>query len=133
MKFPITRETLQAFSIEEEQAERREIAINNHINALVGDICAKLDASIMPIDPTRRDITWDHRMQHTQKKILAEKRFIWDQLQNIRVSNILGNQTVINAEIPVLIERLIQKLKETFIGCDIITDPLKTYLIIDWS
>jgi adenosyl cobinamide kinase/adenosyl cobinamide phosphate guanylyltransferase len=30
-------------------------------------------------------------------------------------------------------EYLIQKLKETFIGCDIIVDPLKTYVIIDWS
>lgn len=27
----------------------------------------------------------------------------------------------------------IEMLKETFIGCDIIVDPLKTYLIIDWS
>ena len=33
-------------------------------------------------------------------------------------------------------ERLAQavdKVKEVFIGCDIIIDPLKTYLIIDWS
>jgi hypothetical protein len=27
----------------------------------------------------------------------------------------------------------IDKVKEVFIGCDIIIDPLKTYLIIDWS
>ena len=29
--------------------------------------------------------------------------------------------------------RFVEKLKETFVGCDIIIDPLKTYLIIDWS
>jgi len=27
----------------------------------------------------------------------------------------------------------IQRLQELFIGCDIIIDPLQTYLIIDWS
>ena len=32
-----------------------------------------------------------------------------------------------------LLSRFIEKLKENFIGCDIIIDPLKTYLIIDWS
>jgi hypothetical protein len=29
--------------------------------------------------------------------------------------------------------QFIDKLKEIFVGCDIIVDPLKTYLIIDWS
>ena len=31
------------------------------------------------------------------------------------------------------IDKLTDKLKENFIGCDIIIDPLKTYIIIDWS
>ena len=35
----------------------------------------------------------------------------------------------LNVEKSILIEGLIEKLKETFIGCDIIIDPLKTYLI----
>ena len=34
-----------------------------------------------------------------------------------------------NEHIPMLIE----KLKQLFIGCDIVIDPLKTYLVIDWS
>jgi len=27
----------------------------------------------------------------------------------------------------------IEKLKAIFIGCDVIVDPLQTYIIIDWS
>lgn len=39
------------------------------------------------------------------------------------------NAEQLNQALPEFIEML----KETFIGCDIIVDPLKTYLIIDWS
>jgi hypothetical protein len=48
---------------------------------------------------------------------VTEKKFVWRQVQNVREH----------------LPQFIEKLKAVFIGCDIITDPLKTYLIIDWS
>jgi hypothetical protein len=47
-----------------------------------------------------------------------EKKYVWK-----------GISSVDHKYLP----QFIEKLKETFIGCDIIIDPLKTYLIIDWS
>ena len=49
-----------------------------------------------------------------------QKKFVW---------NILSSFRNVNVELPVFIE----KLKELFIGCDIIIDPLNTYVIIDWN
>ena len=39
MKFPITRESLQAFDYVKNKAEKDEIAMQNHITLLVQDIC----------------------------------------------------------------------------------------------
>ena len=39
MKFPITRESLQAFDYVQNKAEKDEIAMQNHITLLVQDIC----------------------------------------------------------------------------------------------
>ena len=61
-------------------------------------------------------------------KIMTDKRFVWSGLQNIRQQPF--SDSYIDASESILLQRLIDKLKETFIGCDIIIDPLKTYLII---
>jgi len=58
-----------------------------------------------------------------------EKKFVWRQLHNIRQFHTQGRQSKTDEYLP----QFINKLKEIFIGCDIIIDPLKTYLIIDWS
>jgi len=55
-----------------------------------------------------------------------EKKFAWMNLQH-RLSM---HQREKN---PDCLPRFIQRLKETFVGCDIIVDPLKTYIIVDWS
>ncbi len=56
------------------------------------------------------------------KFAVNEKKFVWRMRNN---HNFLKQADYL--------ERLIEKLKEKFIGCDIIIDPLKTYVIIDWS
>ena len=115
MKFPITRESLQAFDFAKEQEELREEAIQTNLNQLL-DIIRKEFKSTM----------------HTNSK---EKKYIWRNLhmvRNLQINNNLGcgvRATKTDEYLP----RFIDMLKETFIGCDIIVDPLKTYLIIDWS
>ena len=69
------------------------------------------------------------------QKMMADKRFIWEGLSQIQMTQFPSpHQGVrLNVDKCILIEHLIRILKDTFIGCSIVTDPLKTYLIIDWS
>lgn len=127
MKFPITRESLQAFDFAKEREELREEAIQNNLYQLL-DIIRKEFKSNM----------------YTNSK---EKKYIWrnlHMLRNLNINNNLGQYTYgsvggitfsqsTTPKIDEYIPRFIDMLKETFIGCDIIVDPLKTYLIIDWS
>ena len=51
MKFPITRERLQAFDPIQEKEEKDEIIIQNHINHLVQDICYSIERIMSWIVP----------------------------------------------------------------------------------
>ena len=117
MKFPITREALQEFDYAKDQEELMEKEVQKSLNQLVDIICKEV--------------------QQSMRSLSKEKKYVWRNIHlarhlNIRTSlnhlNIM-NTTIMDAYLP----QFIEKLKETFIGCDIIVDPLKTYLIIDWS
>ncbi len=109
MKFPITRESLQEFDLDKEKEELREEEIQKGITRILEHICTQIKQTM-----------------HSNSK---EKKFVWRQINSIRQFNIPGFNSKMDEYLP----RFIEKLKETFIGCDIIIDPLKTYLIIDWS
>jgi hypothetical protein len=138
MKFPIRRETLQTFDPVQEKKTREDIYIQNHINSLVREICAEIQSRMEWTMPTGAALHASigcgnieiNRNQHN--KIMSEKRFIWNELKYIRPGSKYGINVSEVSE-TVLIPLLVAKLKETFIGCDIIIDPLKTYLIVDWS
>lgn len=138
MKFPITREALQTFDPIEEKKERDDIDIQNHINSIVGGICNHIKSRMEWTMPTGLSLHASiacnnidtNRDAHT--KIMSEKRYVWDGLKYIRPGSRDGIYVSPISE-TVLIPLLIEKLKETFIGCDISIDPSNTYLIIDWS
>lgn len=109
MKFPITRETLQAFDYAKEQEELKEEEIQKNLKSILDHLCKEFKQNI----------------QGNSK----EKKFVWRNINSIRQFHISGLHTKIDEYLP----QFIEKLKEVFIGCDIIIDPLKTYLIIDWS
>jgi len=110
MKFPITRECLQAFDNIKEQEELREEEIQKRFAQILDQLCKEFKQS----------------MSSNSK----EKKFVWRQLNLIRQFNISGYGL---SKAEDYLPRFIDKLKELFIGCDIIVDPLKTYIIIDWS
>ena len=109
MKFPITRESLQAFDYVKEQEELKEAEIQNHLKLILDGLCKE----------------FKQNMQTNSK----EKKFVWRKIDSIRQICLPGFNSKRDEYLPLFIE----KLKEVFIGCDIIIDPLKTYLIIDWS
>ena len=72
--------------------------------------------------------------QLANQHMMIHKRFVWNGIKNIRTRlSEHYRRGVTDADESILRSRLLDKLRETFIGCDIITDPLNTYLIIDWS
>ena len=111
MKFPITRESLQAFDQKKEDAEKTEHRIQQLLEWHVKEIC---DTLVKGMAGYSRD-----------------KKFVWRGFTNSAVFDRREGAYLI--QIDDYIPRIIEKLKETFIGCDVISDPLKTYIIIDWS
>ena len=117
MKFPITRETLQSFEYANELKELRQEEFQNRINLLVEKLC--------------------NEFKNTMKLNSEQKKFVWQLNSNNHINNIINSNGIGNLKFSYHLDeylpKFIDKLKETFIGCDIIIDPLKTYLIIDWS
>jgi len=110
MKFPITRESLQAFDYAKEQEEVKEEEVQKRFTQILDQLCREFKQSMV-----------------TNSK---EKKFVWRQLQHIRQFSI---PVFTQPKLDEYLHCFVEKLKETFVGCDIIIDPLKTYLIIDWN
>jgi hypothetical protein len=136
MKFPITRERLQEFDPVQEKKDKDEITIQNHINMLVNNIGGQIENILSWTMPKPGGMAVPQSLitnaKHAHEAMMAQKQFVWRDIKNIRNLSYSRNDKI-DADDSVLITLLVQKLKETFIGCDIIVDPLKTYLIIDWS
>ncbi len=112
MKFPITREELQSFDSVKAHADIKEEAIQKSLARELENICNEFKASM--------------------RSNSIEKKFVLRRLNHIKqlaVYDLNGNISHVSLPLP----RFIEKLKAIFIGCDIIIDPLQTYLIIDWS
>jgi hypothetical protein len=110
MKFPITRESLQAFDYAKEQEEVKEEEVQKQLTLILEGLCKEFKQA-MPSN-------------------IKEKRFVWKGIRHITMINNSQPYNILKKDyIPIFID----KVKEVFIGCDIIIDPLKTYLIIDWS
>ncbi len=111
MKFPITRKDLQAFDYVKEKEEEKEEENQKQFKQILDGLCKEFQ----------------------QNMILnsREKKFVWKKrgIDSIRYLGCITRDEMVDKYLPMFIE----KLKELFIGCDIIIDPLKTYLIIDWS
>ena len=99
MRFPVTRESLQAFDYVKDQQELKEEENKQRIIQTINRLCLNFK-KYMP-------------------SYSKEKRFVCRFME----LGIGGND----------IPQFIEKLKENFIGCDYIIDPLNTYIIIDWS
>ena len=116
MKFPITRESLQAFDAVKEQEEKLEEEIQIRYNQILEGICKEFQ-----------------RTMHLNSK---EKKFVWRNMHLLSSPHMVQPPPFdfrYSSGKPLDLSQFIEKLKGVFIGCDIIVDPLKTYLIIDWS
>jgi hypothetical protein len=121
MKFPITREILQAFDIIKEEDELREEELQQWLGSILYQLCNDFKKS-MPINSKEKKFVWRdlHLLAH-----------VGTNTQNY--SSVWRQQPHPDRTIDWYLPKFIDKLRTVFVGCDIIVDPLKTYLIIDWS
>ena len=103
MKFPITRESLQTYDYDQ---EKREECIQAQVAILLDALCKD----------------FEREMPDNQQ----EKLFKWRDLQH-KIS-LTQRQKDIDC-----LSRLIEKVRETFVGCDVQVDAFKTYISIDWT
>ena len=103
MKFPISREDLLNFDIAKDRLEEAEEQMKQSVRSVITRLCNEF----------KRDIT----------HCIRDRRFVWRNIDNERMTGVTEK----------LLPHLITRLQETFIDCQIMVDPLKTYLLIDWS
>ena len=113
MKFPISRESLQTFSQEEENEEIKKEQIEKLINT--------------DLDVFRK--AFNMHMMSDSLKLYKQKKFEYRFDTNNSLRRV--GSTISQYE---YLSILIEKIKELFIGCDFVISPLPLqYIIIDWS
>ena len=142
MRFPISREDLQAFDPVKEKEIRDELAIKNHIESLALTICTEVERALTWRRPTisgiaRFGIKSSVELQRIEQeelehyKTIDNKRFIW--CYQGRICQNLHSVEHLDTNCSKLIPLLVEKLKGLFIDCNITIDHLNANLIIDWS
>ena len=160
MQFPITREGLQNFNRDAAQKEKDKQQRYDFYNAIIKHICKDMENIMMTIQIAQNSAEYmlQERMLKDKQYIWKDIRILGHYSTFIHYSKLTkhtksinpnpieyynnpNNPTIRNFEHTLpqqqdfnqSLPEFIEILKETFIGCDIIIDPLKTYLIIDWS
>ena len=138
MQFPITRDSLKAFNRENVIAEKEKQKRFDLYRTLIKNISTDVEQTLLnskiPITQyVWKDIRiigyWYHFINHPNTDLIRtynNERAIAAYADHR--SDKQKSETL-NKYLP----EFIDLLKETFIDCEIIIDPLKTYLIIDWS
>jgi len=152
MQFPITREALQTFDREAALKAKEKQQRYDFYRMIIQNICKDIETGMMPTH-----ILPQNSPQKIQQDLIQnDKKYIWKDIEILaywkacinadsdmqrhggpiesykrgRLRNDYHKST---EDFTQSLPEFIEMLKETFIGCDIIMDPLKTYLIIDWS
>ena len=111
MKFPITREQLQAYDPEKELLEQAEQLLDKGITSLIQQLCTELKQR-MPIYSRYKQYVQYISVQHLQTTL---------------------PQYINRTNGPWFLERYLKRVQEMFIGCDVSNNTSNQSLMIDWS
>jgi len=115
MELPITKERLQNFR----QNELPAIVKKNFVNACIKDITDEVYKTIT---------TTDEKKCHVQLNVLFQKIYRTMSRFTCEYGYITQTSTFKDC-----IPDILSGLQERFIDSSIVVDPLKTYILIDWS
>jgi len=128
MKFPITRETLQAFDYAKEQEEVREEEVQKRLAQILEQLCKEFKQGMNANSKEKRFVWRNLHILSQFEMSMPKPKYVASK------DHVQGKELVYEkASYMEYLPQFIDTLKYTFVGCDIIIDPLKTYLIIDWS
>jgi hypothetical protein len=158
MQFPITREALQNFDGEAALKAKQKQQRDDIYRMIIQDICKDIETGMMPMQLLPKGSPQNSPWKIQQDSIKNDKKYIWKHIGILERWDIflkphmwgnsgnpveyykfhsgngtLGRNMMRSEDFNQSLPEFIELLKETFVGCDIIVDPLKTYLIIDWS
>jgi len=120
MKFPTTREALQAFDRVNDEKELFKERIEETVKRVVNEVCRQVNKHLY-------ESTEPFVCQHF-RLLLVSTADNTAQMTPQYKGRLPFDYTVKNFLPP-----LLEKLKETFIDCDISIDPVENYLIITWD
>ena len=109
MEFPISRERLQNYRVNEALS----VQIKQSVNEEIKKICKDIEKNVLTTN-SRKYVY----------KISSHIKFGVSRPQNCQVSLVQSAG---------FLKELIVEIKNVFPDCDVIVDPLETYIIIDWS
>jgi hypothetical protein len=115
MKFPITREELQSYNNSSIIQQRIEENINIKISEIIKNICDDFERNL----PNN----------------INEKKFVWYWERGYGIDQIIRKSWGACESTTYIQNKkkyFMELLRELFIGCNIIMDPLQTYIMIDW-
>ena len=120
MKFPITREALQAFDRIKDEEELFQHRMDETVKLVVHEVCRQVTKHLY-------ESTGPFVYQHLRLLLVSTA----DNTANItpQYRGRLPFDYIVKNFLPPLLE----KLKETFIDCDIVIDPVENYLTINWT
>jgi hypothetical protein len=122
MKFPITRERIKAYAYATELEELRKEEIEKCFTVALKDLCDDFTTNIR-LNPRDSRFVW--------RKLQTPRYFSpYLRLYGVKELQYDTEEFVLSSDEH--LPRFVQNLREHFIGCNIIVDPLKKYLIIDW-
>ena len=127
MKFPITREELQRFDYHLEMKQKRDRDVDNRIEDILQRLCKEFENSIQTSSREKKFVWYADRKNNLFSEITE---FI---LRYNNVGFIENDHTEKHILLDNKKKLLVEKIRKLFIGCDVIIDPLQTYIIIDWS
>ena len=127
MKFPITKDELLRFDYTLEMKQKRERDVDTKIEDILQNLCKEFETSIQTSSREKRFIWGSDRK--------GEHGIFTDIFYFIHYYNMNGGSD--NDDKTGLFDSkkkyLVEKIQKLFVDCDIILDPLQTYIIIDWS
>ena len=107
MKFPITRQEIIGIDYNREARERR-------INEMMKKLCERFETFHI----------------NTYNRLSKPTQFQYRDGPEMYRHTYLSSDKI---DVQKLYDEFYQKIRETFLDCKIIVDPLQTYVIIDWS
>ena len=131
MNFPVTREYLRTCVREEVIAEKEKRQRYEFYEVLVKRICSDVENMILKSPTRETQYVWKHVGILGYWRIFLDSRYSADPISYY--NGHIGPHHPKDAAAQSYIPEFLEVLKTKFIGCDIVMDPLQTYILIVWA